>query len=91
MGLSEHLKNVPPLTRDDFKQVGYCDHGRRELRQGISKKGNHYRADFCPINECEGMWWRLIGSNENPYWVTPEYEPMRHAYVGMNDERKTSE
>lgn len=80
-----HNKNIPQLTRDDFNRAGYCDHGKRVIKQGVGKSGKPYRGEYCPNNECEVMWWRLSGVDDHKYWVAPIYDPYEFVYVGMKD------
>ena len=59
--------SAEPLRESDQEHAGYCRHGRRRLRQGISKVGKVWRGEFCPTNVCEVNWWRFHEPSDS--WV----------------------
>lgn len=70
-----------PLTTDLILKAGFCEHGRRQLRQNVSKSGKAWRGEFCVVSECEPMWWRW--NEQIGLWIAPMYEPMDYVYHGI--------
>lgn len=74
--------NLPtPLSTDLILKAGFCEHGRRELRQKVGKTGKTWRGEFCQVGECEPLWWRW--NEQIDLWIPPIYEPMDYVYHGI--------